>query len=103
MDQTNQQTLQTNNTASDGYLVTQKVDPSSLPTNQVNKDLDALKKAEAFMTGRLSTNATLNNPIVIKDRLNRKQTAPTAISTVADSDKDQVLKALALKNPFRGE
>lgn len=102
MDSNNQQTTQTNS-VSDGYNVTTKVDPSSLPTTQINTDLEKLKQAETFMTGRLSTNSNLNNPIMRKDALASPKESDTAISSVADSDKDQVLKALSLKNPFKGE
>lgn len=102
MNSNNQQTTQTNS-VNDGYNVTTKVDPSSLPTKQVNNDLDALKQAENFMTGRLSTNATLNKPITNKDALIKPKASGSPITTVADSDKDQVLKALSLKNPFKGE
>lgn len=89
MDQ-NQQTV-TNNQIINDFNVTVKVDPSTLPQSQINNDLDALKSAEDMMTGKSSKiSIPLNVP------------RPKPISAI-DSNQPQELRALQLKNPFRGE
>jgi hypothetical protein len=89
MDQ-NQQTA-TNNQIINDFNVTVKVDPSTLPQAQVNDDLAALKSAEELMTGKSAISSpTLNTP------------KPKPISTIR-SNQPQELRALQLKNPFRGE
>lgn len=86
----NQQTT-TNNQIINDFNVTEKVDPSTLPQSQINSDLDALKSAEEMMTGKsIKTSAALNVP------------KPKPITAV-NNNQPQELRALQLKNPFRGE
>lgn len=86
MDQTQQQN---NNQITDDFNVTVKVDPSTLPQNQVSDDLNALKQAETFMTGKVSDT-----------QLNVPKPKPQSIFR---TNQPQELQALQLKNPFRGE
>lgn len=82
----NQQVLQTNNSVSNDVNVTTAVNTSSIPIDQLNNDLNALKEAEGELT---IDDTKKNSPILPKMKV--------------DPNAPQELIALKLKNPFIGE
>ncbi|MBI2357225.1 hypothetical protein HYV12_04210 [Candidatus Dojkabacteria bacterium] len=77
-----------NNAIVHDYLVTQKIDPSLLPKDQVAGDLELFKEAEEKMYSK-----TPNYIRATRDL--RSSTLPTRPLTEVD--------ILKIKNPFRGE
>ena len=77
----------TGSLASD-YLVTQKIDPLSIPQSQIDKDLEMFKKAEDKVYSK-----TPDYMRVTKDI--RSKSLPGKPLTKVD--------ILRIKNPFRGE
>ncbi|KKR05581.1 MAG: hypothetical protein UT34_C0002G0088 [candidate division WS6 bacterium GW2011_GWF2_39_15] len=98
MDQTNQvqsssdgvvqQSPVVNNPVAQDYLVTQKVDPSTLSKSQVQNDLDMFKQAEEKMVSKTPQYIRATRDV-------RAKSLPTKPVTEMD--------VLKLKNPFRGE
>lgn len=76
------------NAMSQDYLVTQRVDTSNIPKSQMERDLEAIMKAEEKITS--------NTPDLIKkNRVNKLNSLPSKLPTIND--------ILSIKNPFRGE
>lgn len=92
-----QQPTQTNNMVTNGYLLTTQVNPASIPQDQKKNDLDVLKSAEDFMTGKSDT-AKLSSPLNMP-----RGVVPAQPTTSVVTNLPQELIALRLKNPFRGE
>jgi len=70
------------------YLVTQKIDPSSIPQNQLEKDLEMFKKAEEKLYSKTPEYIKITKDV-------RSKTLPSKPLTEVD--------ILRIKNPFRGE
>lgn len=88
MDQTQTTQTQQNNPVTNDFNITKQVNPSTLPTNQISNDLDALKKAEEI------SSPTPSSPSL---------TQPIQKKTISDPNIPQELTALHVQNPFTGE
>jgi len=87
------QTMTSNNSITNDYLVTQKVDPSSLSDDRLKKDLALLKQAEISLGIQRTKQMGSLNKTLPKQEIILRYT----------SLQEQAMDVLKLRNPFKGE